>query len=110
MTAPRLRLADRGASHAAWAKKRQWRSRVYLKGKHISLGYYSSAEEARQAHAAAVKAHLGEAYLKSGTLLESRASLEDACLALPSLAAPCPAMPSLALPSLAARGLGRGSS
>jgi hypothetical protein len=29
-----------------------------------SLGYYATREEARAAHAAAVKAHLGETYLK----------------------------------------------
>jgi hypothetical protein len=44
---PRPRLADHGASLASWAKKRQWRARVYLNGKHISVGYYGSAEEAR---------------------------------------------------------------
>jgi hypothetical protein len=61
----RLRLADAGASFAAHAKKKRWRARIYLRGRQISLGYYDSPEAARQAHATAVKAHLGEAYLKS---------------------------------------------
>jgi hypothetical protein len=64
MTAPRPRLPTHGASLAAWAKRRPWRARVYLGGKHLSLGYFATREEARAAHAAAVKAHLGERYLR----------------------------------------------
>ena len=54
-----------GASHATWAKRRPWRVRIYIAGRHVSLGYYTTQEEAREAHAAAVKHHLGEAYLKA---------------------------------------------
>jgi hypothetical protein len=64
MTAPRHRLPSQGASLAAWSKKRPWRARVYLAGKERSLGYFATREEARAAHAAAVKQHLGETFLK----------------------------------------------
>jgi hypothetical protein len=61
--------ASHGASHAAWAKRAKWskwRSRIYLDGENVHLGYFDTPEQARAAHAAAVKAHLGERYLKSG--------------------------------------------
>jgi hypothetical protein len=64
MTAARSRLPIHGASLAPWAKRKPWRARVYLGGKHLSLGYYATQEEARAAHAAAVKRHLGETFLK----------------------------------------------
>ena len=53
--APRPRLPIQGASLAIWAKRRPWRARIYVTGREVSLGYYSSAEEARAAHAAAAK-------------------------------------------------------
>jgi hypothetical protein len=64
MTAARPRLPIHGASLAAWAKRKPWRARIYVGGKHVSLGYFETPEEARAAHAAAVKAHLGEHFLK----------------------------------------------
>jgi hypothetical protein len=63
--APRPRLPIHGASLASWAKKRPWRARIWLDGRERSLGYFATKEEARQAHAIAVRAHLGETYLKS---------------------------------------------
>jgi hypothetical protein len=68
--APRPRLADHGASLASWAKKRPWRARIYVAGRHVSLGYFATQEEARAAHADAVRRHLGEEFL------EARAGLE----------------------------------
>jgi hypothetical protein len=65
MTAARPRSALHGGSLAPWVKCRPWRARIYVNGKHLSLGYYITAEEARAAHAAAVRAHLGQAYLKA---------------------------------------------
>jgi hypothetical protein len=62
---PRARSINQGASRATWSKKRQWRARLWVDGRELSLGYHSTPEAARQAHAAAVKAHLGEAYLRS---------------------------------------------
>jgi hypothetical protein len=64
MTAARSRLPIHGASLAVWAKRRPWRARVYLGGKDLHLGYFATREEARAAHTAAVKAHLGETFLK----------------------------------------------
>jgi hypothetical protein len=46
-----------------------WRSRIYIDGKNRHLGYFESQEEAQAAYAAAVKAHLGERYLKAGDRL-----------------------------------------
>jgi hypothetical protein len=63
---PRLRQPIHGASLAAWSKRRPWRARVYIAGEERSLGYFATKEEARAAHAEAVKRHLGEAYLKRG--------------------------------------------
>jgi hypothetical protein len=61
---PRPRLPDSGASLAVWSKRRPWRARIYFDGKERSLGYFATREEARAAHAQAVRAHLGEVYLK----------------------------------------------
>ena len=58
MAAPRPRLPDRGASLSSWAKRRPWRARIYVGGKHLSLGYYATQTEARAAHKAAAK-HYG---------------------------------------------------
>jgi hypothetical protein len=63
-TTARPRQPDRGASFVPGALPRPWRARVYLGGRHISLGYYATREEARAAHAIAVKQHLGEQFLK----------------------------------------------
>jgi hypothetical protein len=63
MTA-RPRLPVHGASLASWCKRKPWRARVYLGGKHVSLGYYATREAAQAAHANAVRAHLGEQYLR----------------------------------------------
>jgi hypothetical protein len=62
--APRPRLPTHGASLAVWAKRRPWRARIYFAGRERSLGYFATKEEAMLAHAAAVKRHLGEKYLK----------------------------------------------
>jgi hypothetical protein len=64
-TGPRPRQPIHGASLAVWSKRKPWRARAYLGGKQRSLDYYASAAEARLAYAAAVRAHLGEAYLRS---------------------------------------------
>jgi hypothetical protein len=58
MTTPRPRLPIQGASLAPWAKRRPWRARIYYAGKERSLGYFSTKEEARAAHADAAR-HLG---------------------------------------------------
>jgi hypothetical protein len=73
MTAVHRRRAGQGASRAAWAKRAKWgawRARVYLAGRNVHLGYFDSREEARAAHAIAVKRFLGEQYLmgKAGEL------------------------------------------
>jgi hypothetical protein len=60
----RPRLPTHGASFVSGALPRPWRARVYLGGKHISLGYYATPEEAMAAHAEAVKRHLGEQFLR----------------------------------------------
>jgi hypothetical protein len=52
-----------GASLVPAAMHKPWRSRVFIDGRNVNLGYYRSAEEARAAYASAVKAHLGERYL-----------------------------------------------
>jgi hypothetical protein len=52
---PRARLPTQGASFVPKTKRRPWRSRIYLNGKHMSLGYYASPEAARQAHALAAE-------------------------------------------------------
>jgi hypothetical protein len=67
MTAARPRSALHGGSLAPWARRRPWRARIYVNGKHLSLGYYIPAEEARAAHAEAVRVRLGERFLKQGT-------------------------------------------
>jgi hypothetical protein len=54
-----------GASLVPAAMHKPWRSRVFIDGRNVNLGYYRSAEEARAAYASAVKAHLGEQYLQS---------------------------------------------
>ena len=61
------RRAEHGASQAAWAGRPEWqawRARIWLAGRNVHLGYFASEEEAQAAHARAVKAYLGEAYLK----------------------------------------------
>jgi hypothetical protein len=60
----RPRLADHGASLARWTMHRPWRARVYVGGKDLHLGYFATREEAKAAHAAAVKAYLGEKFLR----------------------------------------------
>jgi hypothetical protein len=63
----RPRSPGHGASLSVWAKRarwRKWRSRIYLDGRNVHLGYFDTLEQARAAHAAAVKAHLGEQFLK----------------------------------------------
>ena len=64
MTAPHCRLTAHGASLAAnTALRKPWRSWLYLNGKDLHLGYYASKAEALEAHADAVREHLGEEYL-----------------------------------------------
>jgi hypothetical protein len=65
LMAAHRRRAGQGASLAPRVMCRPWRGRVYLGGKHCHLGYFSTRDEAVAAHAAAVKAHLGETYLKA---------------------------------------------
>jgi hypothetical protein len=64
MTAPRYRSANQGASFSAWAKKQPWRARVYVRGKNIQVGYFTTREEALEARADAVRRHLGDGLLK----------------------------------------------
>jgi hypothetical protein len=54
-TIARHRSVNAGASFAAHAKRKLWRSRIYFDGRNHHLGYYKSAEEAKTAHAAAVR-------------------------------------------------------
>jgi hypothetical protein len=62
----RHRLVNHGASLAARPTLRcPWRARIYVGGKHLSLGYYATREEAKRAHADAVKERLGEQFLKA---------------------------------------------
>jgi hypothetical protein len=65
MTAPRPRSPGHGASLNPRVMHRPWRARIYIAGRHVHLGYFGSREEAKAAHAEAVRAHLGEMYLKS---------------------------------------------
>jgi hypothetical protein len=53
MTAPRHRLPSQGASYSTWAKRKPWRSRVYVRGRDV--GYFGSREEAIEARADAVR-------------------------------------------------------
>jgi hypothetical protein len=55
VTVPRHRSADQGASFAAHAKRKSWRSRIYVNGKDRQLGYFATPELARAAHAAAAR-------------------------------------------------------
>jgi hypothetical protein len=55
-----------GASLVRGAIEKPWRARVLIAGVPYHLGYFKSRDEAIAAHALAVKAHLGEAYLRSG--------------------------------------------
>jgi hypothetical protein len=54
----RHRLVNHGASLAATTLHRPWRARIFVNGRDRSLGYFSTKEEARQAHADAAR-HLG---------------------------------------------------
>jgi hypothetical protein len=99
-TGPRPRLPIHGASLASWCKRKPWRARVYLGGRQRSLGYFSTREEARAAHTAAVKAHLGEQFLKGLTADEGR----QPSLALPYRAPPDPAPPHHTVPDPALPG------
>jgi hypothetical protein len=56
------RLTAHGAT-ACTGLSRPWRSQIYIDGKNLHLGYYSTAEEAKAAHSDAVKEHLGEQFL-----------------------------------------------
>jgi hypothetical protein len=59
MTKSRHRLVDHGASLASSTTlHRPWRARIFVNGRDRSLGYFSTKEEARQAHADAAR-HLG---------------------------------------------------
>jgi hypothetical protein len=58
-----------GGDLAPRCLSRPWRARIFIAGRNVHLGYFSSAEEARAAHAEAVKACLGERYLKAEDLL-----------------------------------------
>ena len=64
MITPRHRQPSHGAS-LSHAKLNCWRARIYVAGRNIHLGYFGTAEEARAAHAVAVKQHLGDGYLRS---------------------------------------------
>jgi hypothetical protein len=54
-----------GASLVAAKLYKPWRSRVLLDGRICHLGYFETAELAREAYAEAIKARLGEQYLQS---------------------------------------------
>ena len=62
------RPAGSGASLNPRLLARPWRSRIFIDGECRHLGYFGSAELAREAYAEAVKGHLGERYLKAGDL------------------------------------------
>jgi hypothetical protein len=56
------RLTAHGAT-ACPGLSRPWRSQIFLDGRNLHLGYFSTAEEARAAHSDAVKENLGAQYL-----------------------------------------------
>jgi hypothetical protein len=58
MKAPRVRLPTQGASFAPQGKRKRWRARIWVNGRDLQLGYYSSREEAVEAHADAAR-HFG---------------------------------------------------
>ena len=64
----RHRLVNHGASLASRPTLlRRWRARIYIGGKDVHLGYFATREEAKAAHAEAVRERLGERYLKGAT-------------------------------------------
>jgi hypothetical protein len=61
------RLAGQGATRAAWSKRSKWqawRSRVFIDGRNIHLGYFATKEAALDARDEAVRGWLGDGYLK----------------------------------------------
>jgi hypothetical protein len=60
------RPAIAGASLVPQVMHRPWRSRIFVAGKNIHLGYFATREAAKAAHTEAVKRHLGERYLTVG--------------------------------------------
>jgi hypothetical protein len=54
-----------GASLVPRAVEKPWRARILISGKPCHLGYFKSRDEAVTAHAEAVKARLGERYLRA---------------------------------------------
>jgi hypothetical protein len=60
------RRAGQGASEASWVSRqlwRAWRARIWHDGRNVHLGYFSTSGAAKDAHAEAVRARLGDAYL-----------------------------------------------
>jgi hypothetical protein len=57
MASARVRRSIHGASVAPWAMSKPWRARIFVNGRHLSLGYYATQEGARAAHAAAAEKH-----------------------------------------------------
>jgi hypothetical protein len=55
VTTPRTRSADHGADFATYAKRKQWRARIFVDGRQLSLGYFATREEASAAHADAAR-------------------------------------------------------
>jgi hypothetical protein len=57
------RLTANGATFVCARLRKPWRSQIYFDGNNHQIGYFSTAEQARSAHADAVREHLGEQYL-----------------------------------------------
>jgi hypothetical protein len=61
------RRDGQGVSKAAWSARPKWgawRARIFVGGRNVHLGYYSSKEEAEAAYAMGVRNYLGAAYLR----------------------------------------------
>jgi hypothetical protein len=59
-------LSHERSSPPRWpGRERPWRGRVYLNGRVVHLGYFGTEQEAKAAHADAVKEHLGDRFLKT---------------------------------------------
>lgn len=50
----------RGVSFSDNCKTRKWRARIGVSGKHVTIGYYATKEEARVAYADANRKYFGE--------------------------------------------------
>jgi hypothetical protein len=84
------RQAGRGASFVTHVQRKPWRARVYLDGKEVSLGYFGSLEAAQAAHAAAIKARLGDDYLRNGAVVRGDGAVASRAGNSPAGHDPCP--------------------